>query len=441
MESLVTAPGSLLMVGDFNFHVNDASDRSAQWFLRLLEAFNLKQHVWVPTHRSGNTLDLVITRDDERTARDFDVFDPVISVQYLVSCSLTLPKKAFERRKVNYRKLKLIDLQELSDDISDSPLVSAVDEASHDLESLLVLYNTSLLGLLDKHKPLKMCTITIRPSAPWYTEDINEEKRKRRALERRWRRTGLTGDRERFVEQCHVINEFILQAKGAYYSRIIDENQYDPKRLFSIFDKLLHGNSDLKLPDSMDGEFLANDYFTEKIITIREELQNKMGTTIHAQVELRYSGSEFNHFKSVSCDELSDLVPRSTLKSCMLDPIPALVLKNCYDLLLPFLTKVVNCSLQNCMLTSDMKRAIVRPSLKKPSLDCQLYRNYRPISKLMFLSKCCEKVVASQFIFHLRENKLEETFQSAYKMGHSTESALLRVHITMCYVHWTKEGV
>ena len=224
---------------------------------------------------------MVITRADERTARDFDVFDPVISDHYLVSCSLALPKKAFERRKVNYRKLKLIDLQELSDDISDSPLVSAVDEAGHDLESLLVLYNTSLIGLLDKHAPLKTRTIiTIRPSAPWYTEDTNEEKQKRRALERRWRRTGLTVDRERFVEQCHVVNEFILQAKRAYYSRIIDQNQYDPKRLFSIFDKLLHRNSDLKLPGSVDDEFLANefpDYFTEKVITIREELQNERG--------------------------------------------------------------------------------------------------------------------------------------------------------------------
>lgn len=160
----------------------------------------------------------------------------------------------------------------MRDDISDSPLVSAVDEAGHDLESLLVLYNTSLIVLLDKHAPLKMRTITIRPSAPWYTEDIREEKQKRRALERRWQRTGLTADRKRFVEQSHVVNKFILQAKRAYYSRIIDENLYDPKRLFSIFDKLLHRNSDLKLPDSMDDEFLANafnDYFTEKIITIR----------------------------------------------------------------------------------------------------------------------------------------------------------------------------
>ena len=105
----------------------------------------------------------------------------------------------------------------------------------------------------------------------------------------------------------------------------------------------------------MDRPLIPLDYFIEKITTIREELQEKRGTTNHAQVELLYSGSEFNHFKSVSYDELSDLVPRSTLKSCMLDPIPASVLKNCYGLLLPFITKVVNCSLQNSTLTSDMK--------------------------------------------------------------------------------------
>ena len=36
LESLVTVPGSLLMVGDFNFHVNDASDRGFFVYLKLL---------------------------------------------------------------------------------------------------------------------------------------------------------------------------------------------------------------------------------------------------------------------------------------------------------------------------------------------------------------------------------------------------------------------
>ena len=220
--------------------------------------------------------DLVITRSAESVAWDFDVFDPVISDHYLVSCSLALPKKAFERKEVSYRKLKSIDLQELRDDISDSPLISAVHDAGHDLESLLALYNTTLIGLLDKHAPLKTRTITIRPSAPWYTENIRVEKQKRRALERRWRRTGLQVDHERFVDQCRVVNEFISQAKTAYYSRIIDENRYDPKRLFSVFDKLLHRKTEPKLPDSVDDESLANAF----------ALQEKRDTIDHAQVEL-----------------------------------------------------------------------------------------------------------------------------------------------------------
>ena len=53
LEELITAPGDLLLVGDFNFHVNDASDPSAKRFITLLETFNLKQQISDPTHRNG----------------------------------------------------------------------------------------------------------------------------------------------------------------------------------------------------------------------------------------------------------------------------------------------------------------------------------------------------------------------------------------------------
>ena len=58
-------------------------------------------------------------------------------------------------------------------------VISTVDEAGHDLESLLTFYNTTLIGLFDKHAPLKTRTIMIRRSAPWSTEDIREEKQKK----------------------------------------------------------------------------------------------------------------------------------------------------------------------------------------------------------------------------------------------------------------------
>ena len=52
----------------------------------------------------------------------------------------------------------------------------------------------------------------------------------------------------------------------------------------------------------------------------------------------------------------------------------------------------------------------------------------RPVSNLSFLSKVIEKVIASRLLDHMTENDLMDPLQSAYRKGHSTETALLRVH-------------
>ena len=44
------------------------------------------------------------------------------------------------------------------------------------------------------------------------------------------------------------------------------------------------------------------------------------------------------------------------------------------------------------------------------------------------VSKIIEKVIASQLLKHTEENNLLEKMQSAYKSGHNTETALLRVY-------------
>ena len=431
LEDLTTASGSLLMAGDFNFHVDDAHDSAASRFLNLLEAFGLKQNVSEATHRSGHTLDLIITRPEEDVASHFSVFDPAISDHSAVSCKLSLPKTAFERREVCYRKLKSIDIGKLREDIENSPLADPVS-VSGDLNDLICQYNTVLSELLEKHAPLKKRMITLRPAAPWYTDAIRTEKRKRRKLERRWRASGLTVHRELYVDQCKLVNKCIFDAKMGYYSALIEENDSDPKKLFSNFDKVLHRKAERKFSHSDDVKSLANafaDYFTTKISNIREELQLKKNSVdTYLPEPSTYSGVKLCEFKSVTTKELHSLISGSSLKSCALDPIPAPVLKSSLDLLLPFITKVVNSSLAHGVMADDMKEALLKPLLKKASLDYEIFRNYRPVSNLMFLSKCCEKVVSSQLNHHLRVNNLEECFQSAYKAAHSTESALVRVH-------------
>ena len=54
-------------------------------------------------------------------------------------------------------------------------------------------------------------------------------------------------------------------------------------------------------------------------------------------------------------------------------------------------------------------------------------KNYRPVSGLCFLSNLVVRVVAKQLTSHINNNKLDSPHQSAYKPGHSTETALLSI--------------
>ena len=56
----------ILILGDFNIAVNNPMDLDAQLLIAWLESNNLHNIVDFPTDRSGNTLDLVIVRENQR---------------------------------------------------------------------------------------------------------------------------------------------------------------------------------------------------------------------------------------------------------------------------------------------------------------------------------------------------------------------------------------
>ena len=69
----------LLIVGDFNIHVDNSNDTTARQFVDLLDSFNLVQHVSEKTHANGHTLDLVISNAMDHFVNDVKITDPVIS--------------------------------------------------------------------------------------------------------------------------------------------------------------------------------------------------------------------------------------------------------------------------------------------------------------------------------------------------------------------------
>ena len=96
--------------------------------------------------------------------------------------------------------------------------------------------------------------------------------------------------------------------------------------------------------------------------------------------------------------------------------------------IVPILQHIVNL----CLTTGDFpiscKSSIVIPLIKKPGLDREMLKHYRPVSNLSFLSKVIEKVISIRILGHILDNNIVDRFQSAYRAGHSCETAFLRVY-------------
>ena len=188
------------------------------------------------------------------------------------------------------------------------------------------------------------------------------------------------------------------------------------------------------LPSFDDEKSFANrfgSFFIDKIKKIRDTFKHTPSKSLHPDKE----PLTFSFFQGVSQSEVLKFIKEAPSKTCFLDPCPTHIIKKCIDILLPSLTKLVNLSLQNGIFPNSFKQAIVTPLLKKSTLSKADLKSYRPVSGLSFLSKLVEHIVAAQSRSHLDSHDLGNTFQSAYKVGHSTETALLciknEIHLSL----------
>ncbi len=135
----------------------------------------------------------------------------------------------------------------------------------------------------------------------------------------------------------------------------------------------------------------------------------------------------FDQFEFVSLASLREIIGKMKPSSCSLDIIPPQILKKAFVTIGPKIQSILNSSLASGVVPQLFKHAIVEPVIKKHNLDSSVLGNFRPISKLTFLSKILEKVIFTQLYSFLNLHGLHEVFQSGFKSLHSTETALLKV--------------
>ncbi len=182
-DSVVLCNELLLIVGDFNIHVDDDSDYYGREFCDLFSGFGLVNHVTVPTHDSGHTLDLIITRNTSEITLAKPRAGYYISDHCFVSTKLGIPRPELQIKTVSFRQIKNISLLDFRAGLQEI----CVDLLNiNDCNTLAKEYNKQLLLCLDRHAPIITKSYVVRPKVPYFDNSLKDLKRKRRKAESNW---------------------------------------------------------------------------------------------------------------------------------------------------------------------------------------------------------------------------------------------------------------
>ena len=210
---------------------------------------------------------------------------------------------------------------------------------------------------MEKHAPLKTKAIILRSHSPLYTDDIRVQKSQRRRLERLWRLSELSVDRQAFVDQCELVKNLVFNAKMNFYSTLISIVGSNSRVLFKTIDRFLHRKHEKRLPYCVSPAELADRFaifFMEKIDSLRNDLPVVDFLNYFHEIDNPILSCRLVNFLPAKLDEFSHIARHIGRKSCSLDPLPSNVFLSQLDLLLPVLHDIVNRSLESSIFPNSL---------------------------------------------------------------------------------------
>ena len=176
-------------------------------------------------------------------------------------------------------------------------------------------------------------------------------------------------------------------AKKEFINNLIKSFSGDARKIFNLVNNLTGTKQENPLPaeDNLPDKFAS--FFLEKITKIRKGLDHIQPYKPQPHFHLT---DNLTDFTPLTDEDVYNLICRSRGKSCELDPIPGSLLKSTACTLVLLIGNIINKLLSTGVFLMAWKRAVVKPLLKKPGLEC-IFKNYRPVSNLSTISKLIEK--------------------------------------------------
>lgn len=404
---------NILLLGDFNTNILCKSAKSER-FCDVLASLSLSIAGHEPTffHSSGSSqLDLIITNDTSKILRFGQIDVPNISQHDMIFAYLDFDRNTITK-DFFYRDYKHVSPDTVLTEFN--KLDWNLFYSSDNPDVLVDLFNYYLKSLHDSCVPIRKIKNKVRHN-PWFNEQIQKAMTDRDLAYKTWKNTRNLDDFSFFKRLRNLTNHLVLQAKRNYYNNQLSAST-SSNVFWTKFREFGFSKRSMQNEISFDVNEINNNFHKNF----------SFGSSDYFH-QIPNSGLDDNfRFRCIQDYEVINSIYEVKSNAVGLDELPMKFIKLILPILIDPLTYMFNCIIVTSKYPQAWKYSKIIPLKKKNNLDS--LDNLRPISILCALSKSFERILKAQMCSYLQENNLITTFQSGYRVGHSTKTAMLKIY-------------
>ena len=279
--------------------------------------------------------------------------------------------------------------------------------------------------VIASHVPIKrLC----RFSNPWWSPHLGELRSKVIQYKKAWIKNPTTDNKRALNNAKRELKINIFQAKRESWKAFCENTPFSD--YWTSFKKIMRARRNDEIHELIvDGHHITDDQGRA------EALANRFFPTttppdddFHLQVSsnVRSFLQDTRQAKIVPITptELYEaLFASAPWKAPRPDQIPLMALRQCEDILTPYLLALYTTSLRLQYVPTIWKIAKV-VAVPKPNADLSVPKGFRPISLLLCISKTLEHIITRRLTHYLEQNSFLSPHQYGFRKAHATEWAL-----------------
>ena len=174
---------------------------------------------------------------------------------------------------------------------------------------------------------------------PWYDDDIEEARLKRKTCEKRGGIQSLTYIAISMLLPVTSARPLYLKKTEYYRDKLEHANNKTMFDLVKILSGKQHQRPQPNFLQIDKGCDMFSEYFKNKTVRLVTEMQRQSGSLHHQFLKTPLFTHSLNYFTETTDHDIVDII-RRTDKTCRLDPLPANILKTCTQSLAPVITNI-----------------------------------------------------------------------------------------------------